>query len=59
MEPLTMTVKEVQNLTGLNKTQCYKLMKEQGIPAKKIGKEYKILRSDFTEWFKKYMKDNN
>lgn len=53
--PLTMTIEEVSEKTGLKINQCYQLMKIEGVPAKKIGKEWKILRSKFPEWFEKYM----
>lgn len=54
--PLTMTIDEVSQLTGLKLNQCYQLMKVKNVPAKKIGKEWKVLRSDFPMWFEQYMK---
>jgi len=55
-KPLTMTIEEVSELTGFKLNQCYQLMKVGDIPAKKIGKEWKILRSQFPIWFEQYMK---
>jgi len=54
-KPLTMTIEEVSDLTGFKLNQCYQLMKVEDIPAKKIGKEWKILRSQFPGWFENYM----
>lgn len=53
--PLTMTIEEVSEVTGLKLNQCYLLMKAEGVPARKIGKEWKVLRSKFPEWFEDYM----
>lgn len=53
---LTMTIEEVSILTGFKLNQCYQLMKAKDIPAKKIGKEWRILRSHFPIWFENYMK---
>lgn len=53
--PLTMTIDEVKEITGFTLNQCYQLMKVKSVPAKKVGKEWKILRSRFPEWFEKYM----
>ena len=58
-QQLTMTIEEVSELTGLKLNQCYQLMKADGVPAKKIGKEWKVLRSRFPEWFEKYMQGSN
>lgn len=58
-QPLTMTIEEVSELTGFKMNQCYQLMKVKSVPAKKVGKEWKILRSRFPQWFEKYMEGND
>lgn len=43
---LSLSIEEVQEISGLGKTKIYQLLKTGEIPAKKIGKRTLVLRSD-------------
>lgn len=45
-DKLSLSVEEVQELSGLGRTQIYQLLNTGAIPAKKLGKRTLVLRSD-------------
>jgi len=44
------TVVELASILKLDKTTVYRLIKKQGIPAFKVGQEWRVARSDLDAW---------
>lgn len=44
------TETEIRDMLRLGEKQCKALMQTDGFPSIKVGREYRILKSAFTEW---------
>ena len=49
-----LTVEDVAKILKIGKNQTYALFKQEGFPAVKVGRAYRVNEEDF----KKFMKDN-
>lgn len=47
-----MTVDDVAAFLRLPKTTVWKLLREKKLPGRKIGKHYRVLRSDIEAWLR-------
>ena len=47
-----MTVKELSEYLRLDRMTIYKMLKEGGIPASRIGRQWRFFRSDIDEWIR-------
>lgn len=47
-----LTTEEVQNILKLNTKQAKALMRTDGFPSIKIGREYRVEEDDFYNWIK-------
>lgn len=48
--PLIMTPADVAAVMRVSKNNAYAVVHSKGFPAKRIGSQYRILRSDFLVW---------
>lgn len=48
-----MDISEISVYLGIGKTKIHQLIKARKIPASKIGKQYRFLKSVIDEWLKK------
>lgn len=50
--PLTLTVKDISEITGLSITYAYRLLRIEGFPSfRPFGQKYLIPRDAFFRWF--------
>ena len=49
MEP-PMTVKELSEYLKFDRMTIYKMLKEESIPASRIGKQWRFFREDIDAW---------
>ena len=47
-----MTVKELSQYLRLDRMTIYKMLKDGGIPASRIGRQWRFFRSDIDEWIR-------
>ena len=47
-----LTMEEVAKFLKIGKTTLYKLAREDKIPAQKIGREWRFLKSEIVAWMK-------
>ena len=45
-----LTAGELASILKLDKTTVYRLIKKQGVPAFKVGQEWRVPRSDLETW---------
>lgn len=45
------SVREAAGILGTNRTQVFRLIKSNQLPAKKVGRNYVILKSDVDNYF--------
>lgn len=50
MDRASLSIEEVQKLSGLGKTKIYELLKSGDLPARKLGKRTLVLRADLDEF---------
>lgn len=48
-----LSVDEIRRYPGVNNDTIYKLIKEKGMPASRVGPLWKLKISDFDEWVRK------
>lgn len=44
------TEEQVKDMLQLGTKQCHALMQTEGFPSIKIGRQYRVLASDFKDW---------
>lgn len=44
------TEEQIKDMLQLGTKQCHALMQTDGFPSIKIGRQYRVLVSDFTDW---------
>ena len=49
-EKLTLTVKEMQNMLGISRTEAYALVNQDDFPSFRIGKKILISRTGLYQW---------
>ena len=49
---------ELARYLDVSKSTLYKLVQRGGIPAQKIGKQWRFHKAAIDEWFRQYSKDN-
>lgn len=54
----TFTVEEVRQILKIGKNTAYSLVKEDGFPTIRIGKQIRIPCDDFNEWVNKMLLKN-
>lgn len=47
-----LTIEEATKFLKIGKTTLYKLARENKIPAQKVGREWRFLKSEIVEWMK-------
>lgn len=47
-----MSIKELSNYLGIGKSKIYNLIRNQKIPASKIGRQYRFSRDVIDSWLK-------
>lgn len=47
-----MTIKEASSFLKIGTTTIYNLARKKKIPARKIGREWRFLKSEIIEWMK-------
>jgi excisionase family DNA binding protein len=52
--PTILTIKEIVELLRTTKSTVYRLIKQNQIPAKKVGKEWRIYRDDLIDMIRGY-----
>ena len=45
-----LTAEELASILKMDKTTIYRLIRKQGIPAFKVGQEWRVARSDLEAW---------
>jgi len=53
----TISIKEFSKLSGFPQHTCYQLVKRDDFPARKIGKSWRILKSEVDKWLLNYFKE--
>ena len=53
----TMDIKEFSKLTGFPLTACYELVKRSDFPSRKVGKSWRILKSEVDQWLINYFNE--
>lgn len=48
-----MTLREISQFLKIGTTTIYTLVRNEEIPARKIGREWRFLKSEIVEWMKK------
>ena len=46
-----LTTKQVMDLLSVSRPALYRWISEQGLPAKKIGRNYRFRKSEVLDWF--------
>lgn len=46
------TVKDIMNILHIGETNARKLIISRGFPSMKIGRQYRIVKSEFDKWLK-------
>ncbi len=54
-----MTTKELMEFLNLSRTKIWELVTKQGLPAFKIGGDYRYRRSEVLTWMEKYRVGNS
>lgn len=49
-----MTTRELMEFLGLSRTKIWELTKQQGLPATKVGGDYRYVRSEVLAWLEKF-----
>jgi len=49
-EKITLTVKEMQNMLGISRTEAYALVNQDDFPSFRIGKKILISRTGLYQW---------
>jgi excisionase family DNA binding protein len=50
--PVALSIKEACDLSSIGRTKLYELIKDNKIPARKLGRRTIILTTDLEEWLK-------
>ncbi|MDO4628451.1 MAG: helix-turn-helix domain-containing protein [Planctomycetia bacterium] len=53
-----MTTQELMKFLNLSRSKIWLLVKNEGLPAFKIGGDYRYRHSEVVEWLEKYRVDN-
>ena len=53
-----LTIKEASQFLKIGKTTLYKLARNDEIPARKVGREWRFVRSQLLEWMEEREKRN-
>lgn len=48
--PLILTPKDIGIILGISKNSAYAVVHSEGFPAVRVGKQYRVLRSNFFAW---------
>lgn len=48
--PLILTPKDIGIILGISKNNAYAVVHSEGFPAVRVGKQYRVLRSNFFAW---------
>lgn len=48
--PMVLTMRHVQEITGLSRPECYKLPHIKGFPAIRFGRAIRVPRDAFMRW---------
>lgn len=53
-EQICISVDEASRIIGVGRNVMYKLIKQQGFPAVKIGRSYRVRKAGLEEWLKNH-----
>lgn len=51
---VVMTTRELMEFLSLSRTKIWELTKKEGLPATKVGGDYKYVRSEVLDWLEKF-----
>lgn len=49
-----MTTRQLMEFLGLSRTKIWELTKREGLPATKVGGDYRYVRSEVLAWLEKF-----
>lgn len=55
--PQMITVEELQKILNIGKDTAYKIVKRKDFPSIKLGREYRVLVNNLSEWINKQQKN--
>jgi excisionase family DNA binding protein len=53
-EDVVMTTRELMEFLSLSRTKIWELTKKEGLPATKIGGDYRYVRSEVLAWLERF-----
>jgi len=53
-DSVVMTTRELMEFLGLSRTKIWELTKQEGLPASKVGGDYRYVRSEVLAWLEKF-----
>lgn len=56
-EDVVMTTRELMEFLSLSRTKIWELTKKEGLPATKVGGDYRYVRSEVLAWLEKFRVD--
>jgi len=56
--PLILKPMDIAGILGVSKNNAYAIIHSQGFPAVRVGKQYRILRSNFIDWLEAQARGN-
>lgn len=56
-ENVVMTTRELMEFLSLSRTKIWELTKKEGLPATKVGGDYRYVRSEVLAWLEKFRVD--
>ena len=51
---VVMTTRELMEFLSLSRTKIWELTKKEGLPATKVGGDYRYVRSEVLDWLEKF-----
>jgi excisionase family DNA binding protein len=58
-DSVVMTTRELMEFLSLSRTKIWELTKKEGLPATKVGGDYRYVRSEVLAWLEKFRVDRS
>ena len=58
-DDVVMTTRELMEFLSLSRTKIWELTKKEGLPATKVGGDYRYVRSEVLAWLEKFRVDRS